>query len=85
MNVNIWEPLDKKGLHFLRININSLVPKIDDLKSIANNTKAAIIGIIESKLDHAVPDLEVNLPGYDILRCDRNRNGGGVTKEGFMF
>ena len=24
-------------------------------------------------------DLEVNLPGYDILRCDRNRNGGSVA------
>ena len=67
------------GLHFLHININSLLPKIDELKGIANKTKAAIIGITESKLDHTVSDLEVNLPGYDILRCDRNRNGGGVA------
>ena len=78
MNVNIWEPFNKKGLHFLHININSLLPKIDDLKCIANKTKAAIIGITESKLDHTVSDLEVNLPGYDIIRCDRNRNGVGV-------
>ena len=76
MNVNIWEPFNKKGLYFLHININSLLPKIDELKCNAN--KAALIGITESKLDHTVPDLEVNLPGYDILRCDRNRNGGGV-------
>ena len=67
VNVNIWEPLNKKGLHFLHININSLLPKIDELKCIANKTKAAIIGITESKLDHTVSDLEVNLPGYDIL------------------
>ena len=26
-----------------------------------------------------VHDSEVNLPGYDILQCDRNRNGGGVA------
>ena len=32
-----------------------------------NKTKAAIIEIRESKLDHTVPDLEINLPGYDIL------------------
>ena len=69
----------KKGLPFLHININSLLPKTDELKCIANKTKAAIIGIMESKLDHTVPDLEVNLTGYDILRCDRNRNGGGVA------
>ena len=79
MNVNIWEPLNNKGLHFLHININSLLPTIDELKCIANKTKAAIIGIIESKLDHTVPDLEVNLPGHDILRCNRNRNDGGVA------
>ena len=33
----------------------------------------------ESKLDHTIPDSEVNLPGYDILECDRNRNGSGET------
>ena len=37
---------------------------------------ATIIGITESKLDHTVADIEVNLPRYDIPRCDRNRNGG---------
>ena len=79
MNVNIWEPFNKKGLHFLHINTNSLLQKIDELKCIANKTKAAIIGITESKLDHTLPDLEVDLPVYDILRCDRNRNGGGVA------
>ena len=57
VHVNIWEPFNKKDL----------LPKTDELKCIANKTKAAIIGITESKLDHTVPDLEVNLPGYDIL------------------
>ena len=66
-------------MYFLHININSLLPKTDELKCMANETKAAIIGIMESKIDHTVPDLEVNLPGYDILWCDRNRNGGGVA------
>ena len=75
----IWEPLNKKGLHFLHININSLLLKKDEIRCIANKTKAAIIGITESKLDHTVPDSEVNFPGYDILRCDRNRSGGGVA------
>ena len=79
VNINIWEPFNKKGLHFLHIKINSLLPKIDELKCIANKTKAAIIEITELKLDHTLPDLEVNLPGYDIIRCDGNRNDGGVA------
>ena len=67
-------------MHFLHINNkNSLLPKIDELKCVATKTKAAIIGITDSKLDHTVPDLEVNIPGYDIFWCDRNRNGGGVA------
>ena len=41
-------------------------------------TTGAIIGITESKFDHTVPDSEANFPGYDIPRCDRHRNGGGV-------
>ena len=79
VKVNIWEPLNKNGLHFLHINMNSLLPKTDELKCIANKANAAIIRITESKLDHNEPDLEVNLPGYDILRYYRNRNGGGVA------
>ena len=79
INVNIWEPLNKKGLHFLHININHLLPKIDELKCNANKTKTAVIGITESKLDHTVLDLEINLPEYNILRYDRNRNSGGVA------
>ena len=75
----IWETLNKKGLHFLHININSLLSKKDEIRFIANKTKAAIIGITESKLDHTVPDSEVNFPGYDMLQYDRNRNGGGVA------
>ena len=57
----------KKGLHFLHIKINNLLSKKDEIRCIANKTKAAIIGITEPKLDHTVPDSEVNFPGYDIL------------------
>ena len=38
-----------RGLYFVCININSLVPKIDELQNIAKLSKAAVIGISESK------------------------------------
>ena len=79
INSTIWEPLNKKGSHFLHININSLLSKKDEIRCIANKTKAAKIGITKSKLYHTVPDSEVNLQGYDILQCDRNRSGRGVA------
>ena len=59
--------------------------KKDEIRCIANKTKAAIIGITESKLDHTVPDSEVNFPGYYILQCDRNRNSGGVARTLHVF
>ena len=73
VNVNIWEPLNKKGLHFLHININSLLPKINELKCIANKTKTATIRITESKLDHTVSDLEVTFQGMifsDVIKIE---------------
>jgi hypothetical protein len=33
----------------------------------------------ETRLDESVLNGEVEIPGYDIVRRDRNRNGGGVT------
>ena len=59
MKTNIWEALNKKGFHFLHIDTNSLLLKIDELKGIVNTTKAGIIGLAESKLDHIIPDLKV--------------------------
>ena len=63
----------------MHLNINSILPKLDELKTIAGNIKAAIIGITESKVDNSISDSEVEIPGYCILRCDRKRNGGGVA------
>ena len=51
---------------------------LDGLKTIARNTKAAIIGITEFKLDIFMSDGEVEISCYCILRCGRNRNVGGV-------
>ena len=53
--------------------------KKDEIRCITSKTKAAIIGVTESKPDRTVPNSEVNFPEYDILRCDRDRNGGGVA------
>ena len=46
---------------------------------IAGYMKAAFIGIIESKIDNSMSDCEVENPCYYIIRCDRNRNRGGVA------
>ena len=37
-----------------------------------------IIAINDSKLDESIMEGEVNICGYDIVRRDRKRSGGGV-------
>ena len=47
-----------------------------------------VIGINETKCDETVNDSVIVLPGYDLLRCDRSRNGSGVAlniKNGLDF
>ena len=38
-----------------------------------------ILTLNETRLDNSILDCEVQIPDYDIIRCDRNRNGGGVA------
>ena len=74
-----WKAFNKRGLHLIHLNINSLLPKIDELWEIARKTIATIISITESKLDGSVIDGEINIDGYELVRSDRNRHGGGVA------
>ena len=43
-----------------------------------HNGQIPIIGLSECEPDNSVHDNEICVPEYDILRKDRNRNGGGV-------
>ena len=74
-----WNIFNKRGLHMIHLNINSALSKIDELRVVAKKSKAAVIGVTESKLDATVLDGEVNIDGYEVIRSDRNRHGGGVA------
>ena len=68
-----------RGLHFIHLNINSLLPKIEELHFIAKSTNAAVVDICESKLNASVLEQEISIDDYKILRCDRNKQGGAVA------
>ena len=74
---NEWGVFKARGLHFIHININSLLPKIEELHRVACLSNAAVIGISESKLDNSIFDSEIKIDGYNILRFDRNRQEEG--------
>ena len=75
---NDFKVFAKSGLHFIHLNINSILPKIDELRLIAHKSRAAVIGITESKIDDSVLDGEIMIDGYIPIRSDTNRHGGGV-------
>ena len=79
LNTTEWDIFKTKGLHLMHLNINSLLPKIDELRHMARLSNAAVIGICEPKLDKSITNSEILIDNYDLLRCDRNRNGGGVA------
>ena len=68
-----------RGLHFIHLNLNSLLSKIEELRYIAKSTNTAVIGICKSKLDASVLDQEIRIDNYKILCSERNRQGGGVV------
>ena len=75
---NFFQCFQKKGLHFLHLNIRSLLPKLCDLRLLAERSLAAIIGLSETWLDSTVMDSEISMDNYIVYRQNRNREGGGV-------
>ena len=68
-----------RGLHFIDLNIDTLLSKLEELYFIAKSTIAALIGICESKLDALVLEQEISIDNYKIMRCYRNKHGGFVA------
>ena len=38
-----------------------------------------VICLSETKLSKIIDSAEIELPGYSVFRCDRNRSGGGIA------
>ena len=67
-----------RGFKMASLNINSLLAHIDELRVFMSNNKLDVLAINETKLDDSISDVELNIYGYDLIRRDRHRNGGGV-------
>ena len=63
---------------FLYSDCRSLVPKLDNLCVHANSLNQCIIALTETWLDASIIDHELCIPGYSVIRRDRNRCGGGI-------
>ena len=62
----------------LRMTGNSLPKRIDEINFSMSNKFIDLIAFNETRLDANITDNMINLDGYDVVRKDRSRNGGGV-------
>ena len=62
------------------LNVRSIIDKIDEIRLIISKTKLDLLCISETWLHEKINDNMINVPGYTIVRHDRNSNkrGGGV-------
>ena len=60
------------------LNIVSLLKKIDKINFSMTNKFINLIAFNETRLDPNITDNMLSLDGYDVVRKDRSRNGGGV-------
>ena len=67
-----------KGLKMACLNIDRLLPKLDQLRVFCEESKIDLMAINETKLDYSIADNEVQITGFDIVRNDINKYGGGV-------
>ncbi|CAB4041287.1 RNA-directed DNA polymerase from transposon BS [Paramuricea clavata] len=68
-----------KGLKIASINVNSLLKHIEEIRHLLFKFPFDIFAINESKIDDFVMDGEISIPGFNLIRKDRNRAGGGVV------
>ena len=62
-----------KGIHLIQLNVNSLLPKIDEIQYITVHTNAAVIRISESKLDETISQSGIQMSNNELVRCDRTQ------------
>ena len=70
-----------RGFKLANLNVTSLVKHIDELRILLADTPVDVLSINETRLDDSVKDSDVYIPGYEIIRRDRETNsrlGGGV-------
>ena len=65
-------------LMIMYFNAQSLLPKMDKLRALIGTQNPHIVCIVETWLSNDISDNEISLEGFQVLRLDRNRHGGGM-------
>ena len=79
------ELFPENGVNILHLNIDSLLPKIDEILFIAKQSNAWVIGISEFNLDSFILNSEVVVVSSGEISINLPRRGGGVFVHVFLL
>ena len=82
LNLNSLKFNSKNGWKLYHLNICSLYSKIDEIRCISSiiQGQVSLLGFSETHLCGKIDNREINIPGYQLFRNDRDsRSGGGVA------
>ena len=68
-----------KGLKIASLNVNSLLKHIDEIRHLLFKFPFDIFAINESTIVDSITDGEISTSGFNLIRKDRSRAGGGVA------
>ena len=70
----------KQNLNVGHININSIQNenRLDQLQQIMHSGSFSAFAVCETKLSASISDSCISIPGFSVIRKDRNRHGGGL-------
>ena len=60
------------------LNVNGLIGKFQEIQNLLITDQPHLVCLTETKLSADVDDNLISIPGYSIVRRDRNNHGGGV-------
>lgn len=75
-NQSLTQLVPKTPLVILQLNCNSIRFKINEIVNYMSKRDVKIAAIQETKLDNSI---DIDVPGYYLMRCDRNTHGGGLA------
>ena len=67
-----------RGLKIGHLNVCSLLKNFEEVENMLVNNHFDIFTMCETRLSKDIRDAEIEISGYDVIRLDRNRQGGGI-------
>ena len=78
-------PTKNRGIHIVHLNLQSMNNKFDLIKIQVREMGFQIFTFSESWLTDSIPDTQIGIDGYNVVRWDRSwneENGNGIKKGG---